>query len=142
MNERFWTAARTWCHRISILPACWKSFLRRVAIGISPELDPGKVTVDAPASCLRENPARRPEGACVFTDARLFDDQSCNSAAFPPSNPRALYFSDDIYIGWVPGDRIDIASIDPDLGCISLSSTFLATRICSSISVFSHNARD
>ncbi|MES2708962.1 MAG: hypothetical protein V4726_20370 [Verrucomicrobiota bacterium] len=33
-------------------------------------------------------------------------------------NPRALYFTDDLYIGWVPGGEIEIVSIDPELGGI------------------------
>ncbi len=33
-----------------------------------------------------------------------------------PSNPRALYFNDDTYLGFVPGGRIEIVSIDPKLG--------------------------
>jgi hypothetical protein len=35
-----------------------------------------------------------------------------------PSNPRALYFNEDTYLGFVPGGRIEIISIDPDLGGI------------------------
>jgi hypothetical protein len=35
-----------------------------------------------------------------------------------PSNPRALYFNEDTYLGFVPGGRIEIISIDPELGGI------------------------
>src|SRR6185436_18749957 len=35
-----------------------------------------------------------------------------------PSNPRALYFNEDTYLGTVPGGRIEIISLDPELGGI------------------------
>lgn len=33
-----------------------------------------------------------------------------------PYRPRALYFSDDLYIGYVSGGRIEVASVDPEVG--------------------------
>lgn len=33
-----------------------------------------------------------------------------------PHRPRALYFNDELYLGWVPGGRLEIAADDPDLG--------------------------
>lgn len=33
-----------------------------------------------------------------------------------PYRPRALYFKEDLYIGFVPGGRIEVASIDPEAG--------------------------
>ena len=35
-----------------------------------------------------------------------------------PRRPRALYFNDDTYVGFVPGGQIEVISIDPDLGSI------------------------
>jgi hypothetical protein len=35
-----------------------------------------------------------------------------------PSNPRAIYFSDDIYVGYIPGGRIEVIALDPELGAI------------------------
>jgi hypothetical protein len=35
-----------------------------------------------------------------------------------PSNPRALYFNEDTYVGIVPRGRVEIISIDPELGGI------------------------
>ena len=34
------------------------------------------------------------------------------------SNPRALYFNESVYLGWMPNGRIEIASFDPELGPI------------------------
>jgi hypothetical protein len=33
-----------------------------------------------------------------------------------PTNPRALYFSDEAYVGWVPGGAVEITVFDPVLG--------------------------
>ena len=43
---------------------------------------------------------------------------SLQSRRISPSNPRAILFHDDTYVAWVPGGQIEIASLDPDLGCI------------------------
>ncbi|HEV7279815.1 MAG TPA: hypothetical protein VGN57_06335 [Pirellulaceae bacterium] len=33
--------------------------------------------------------------------------------------PRALYFNDDVYVGWVPGgDVIELSAVDPELGAV------------------------
>jgi hypothetical protein len=47
----------------------------------------------------------------------VFSKTSLQIAHISPSNPRALYFSDDIYIGYIPGsDIIEISVADPALG--------------------------
>lgn len=33
-----------------------------------------------------------------------------------PHRPRALYFNDELYLGWVPGGRLEIAADDPSVG--------------------------
>jgi hypothetical protein len=37
-------------------------------------------------------------------------------AIISPYRPRALYFSDEMYMGYVPGGRIEVASLDPEAG--------------------------
>ncbi len=46
----------------------------------------------------------------------VFSKTSLQDAIIKPSNPRALYYSDDCYIGWVPGGQIEAVAIDPKLG--------------------------
>ncbi len=48
----------------------------------------------------------------------VFSTTSLQLSLISPSNPRALYFSDDLYLGYVPGGRIEIVSLDADLGGI------------------------
>jgi hypothetical protein len=49
----------------------------------------------------------------------VFSKTSFQRTIISPTRPRALYFNDDTYVGYVPGgDVIEIASTDPKLGTI------------------------
>jgi len=48
----------------------------------------------------------------------VFSNTSLQLSLINPSNPRALYFSDDLYLGYVPGGKIEVATIDPELGAV------------------------
>ncbi len=49
----------------------------------------------------------------------VFSKTSFQLQKINPARPRALYFRDDVYLGWVQqGDVIEVASIDPQLGPI------------------------
>jgi len=49
----------------------------------------------------------------------VFSKTSFQRDIISPKNPRALYFDDDTYIGYVPGgDVVEIASTDPQLGTV------------------------
>lgn len=52
----------------------------------------------------------------VSSQMLVFSKTSLQRRAIHPSQPRAVYFSDDCYIGWVPGGLIEVASMDPYLG--------------------------
>ena len=52
----------------------------------------------------------------------VFSKTSLQSRHINPSNPRALYFNDHVYLGSVPGgDLIEITAIDPVLGPVFYS---------------------
>jgi hypothetical protein len=46
----------------------------------------------------------------------VFSRTSFQRDRISPTRPRALYFSDDVYVGWVPGGLVEVACIDPQLG--------------------------
>ena len=48
----------------------------------------------------------------------VFSSASQQSRLISPRNPRAIYFNEDTSIGYIPGGRIEVASLDPDLGAI------------------------
>jgi hypothetical protein len=51
----------------------------------------------------------------------VFSKTSFQRSRIRPDQPRALYFSDTCYVGWVPGGLIEITTIDPQLGPIFYS---------------------
>ena len=52
----------------------------------------------------------------VESQVLVFSKTSLQRHRISPDRPRALYFSDDCYIGWVPGGLIEVVAIDPVLG--------------------------
>jgi hypothetical protein len=49
----------------------------------------------------------------------VFSKTSFQSGRISPATPRAIYFSDDVYVGWVRnGDVIEIAASDSKLGTV------------------------
>ncbi|HEX7860047.1 MAG TPA: hypothetical protein VF773_06975 [Verrucomicrobiae bacterium] len=48
----------------------------------------------------------------------VFSTTSLQLSLITPSNPRALYFNEDTYLGFIPGGKIEIVSIDPEIGGI------------------------
>ncbi|MCB1231985.1 MAG: hypothetical protein KDN19_17075 [Verrucomicrobiae bacterium] len=54
----------------------------------------------------------------VTSQMLVFSTTSLQLRLISPRNPRALYFSEDLYLGWVPGGKIEIVSMDPEIGGI------------------------
>ena len=49
----------------------------------------------------------------------VFSKTSLQVDRIGPSRPRALYFNDDVYVGWIPtAPLMELASVDPDLGTV------------------------
>jgi hypothetical protein len=51
----------------------------------------------------------------------VFSKTSFQKDRISPAHPRALYFSDDVYVGWCPGGLVEVAAIDPVLGPVFYS---------------------
>ena len=51
----------------------------------------------------------------------VFSKTSFQRERISPDHPRAIYFSDTCYVGWVPGGLIEVTTIDPLLGPIFYS---------------------
>jgi hypothetical protein len=55
----------------------------------------------------------------VSSQVLVFSKTSFQSHRIDPAHPRAVYFNDDTYVGWLPdSDLIELASIDPDEGAV------------------------
>ena len=49
----------------------------------------------------------------------VFSKTSFQRRAISPKTPRALYFNDDVYIGFIPGaPKMEVSAVDPKLGGI------------------------
>lgn len=54
----------------------------------------------------------------VSSQLLVYTATSLQKNLISPRRPRALYFRDDTYVGFVPGGRVEIVSLDPELGGI------------------------
>ena len=54
----------------------------------------------------------------VSSQMLVYSVTSLQKNLISPRRPRALYFNDDTYVGYVPGGRVEVISLDPDLGGI------------------------
>ncbi len=52
----------------------------------------------------------------ISSQIMVFSASSLQSEIINPRNPRALYFNEDTYLGWVPGGLIEIIAADPEMG--------------------------
>ncbi len=48
----------------------------------------------------------------------VFSATSFQTGLISVRNPRALYFNEDTYVGYVPGGRLEIVSVDPQIGSV------------------------
>lgn len=54
----------------------------------------------------------------VESQVLVFSKTSAQNSRIAPETPRAIYFSDDLYLGWVQGGEIEAASFDSRLGMV------------------------
>ena len=60
----------------------------------------------------------------VSSQGLVFSRTSLQVDRIAPWSPRAIYFSDDVYVGWVQGGPImEIATVDPSLGAVFYTVT-------------------
>lgn len=49
----------------------------------------------------------------ISSQILVFSASSLQSEIINPQNPRALYFNEDTYLGFVPGGKVEVISMDP-----------------------------
>jgi len=57
----------------------------------------------------------------VSSQVVVFSKTSLQRGRIQPGHPRVIYFSDDAYVGWVPGGLMEVTTIDPTLGPVFYS---------------------
>lgn len=54
----------------------------------------------------------------IETQILVYSKTSAQNPHISPETPRAIYYSDDVYLGWVQDGEIEVASFDPKLGMV------------------------
>jgi hypothetical protein len=97
-------------------------------------------TSDPAARLPHLDPAESPQGYLPAllryfgidssSQALVFSKTSFQASKISPRNPRAIYFNDNVAIGWVRGSRdLEIAATDPHLGPIFYKFTGETARL-------------
>jgi hypothetical protein len=82
-------------------------------------LDAGAVTLEYDERCGYLPGVLRALGVPPSSQTLVFSKTSLQQAKIGPRNPRALYFNDDVYVGYVrSGDVVELSVADPALGTV------------------------
>jgi hypothetical protein len=54
----------------------------------------------------------------ISSQLLVYSATSLQSGRIRPDNPRALYFNEEVYVGYVPGGDMEVSSVDPEAGPI------------------------
>ena len=81
-----------------------------------PRLSSGEIQLDAGSDQAQLVSLLKALDVPVTSQLLVYSATSFQGGLIHPTNPRALYFNDEVYVGYVPGGRIEIAAIDPALG--------------------------
>ncbi len=83
------------------------------------DLQTGKVKLDYSSDKAYLESLLRSLGVSPSTQLLVFSATSLQTNLISIGNPRAIYFNEDLYLGWVPGGRIEVIGIDPEWGSIT-----------------------
>ena len=82
------------------------------------DFESGRITLDSSSEKVFILSVLEALGIPATSQMLVFSTTSLQLSLISPANPRALYFNEDVYLGYVPGGRIEIVSLDPELGSI------------------------
>ena len=82
------------------------------------DFESGRIALDRSSEKAFVLSALRALGIPAASQMLVFSTTSLQLSLISPANPRALYFNEDVYLGYVPDGRIEIVSLDPELGSI------------------------
>jgi hypothetical protein len=85
------------------------------------ELKAGRVTIDTSSERAALDGLLRALEIPASSQTLVYSTTSLQKGLIQARSPRALYFNDDTYLGYVSGGRMEVASLDPALGSIFYS---------------------
>jgi hypothetical protein len=96
----------------------WKRPLKDRFTKLMGDFADGKVPLDTTSEKAYVVSVLKALDIPVTSQMLLFSTTSLQLRLISPRNPRALFFNEDLYFGWMPGGKIEIVSIDPEIGGI------------------------
>src|ERR1041384_7595741 len=96
----------------------WKRPLKDRFTLLKDDLEAGRVPLDYSSEKAFLISVLRAFRIPASSQMLVFSTTSLQLRFITPSNPRALYFNEDIYVGYIPGGRIEVVSVDADMGGI------------------------
>ncbi len=85
---------------------------------LTADLESGRIPLNSSSEKAFVTSLLNALGVPVSSQMLVFSTTSLQLRLITPANPRALYFSEEMYVGYVPGGRIEIEALDPELGGI------------------------
>ena len=82
------------------------------------KIENGSITLNYDSNYNYLNSLLRELNITPESQLLVYSNTSLQLSRISPRNPRAIYFSDDIYLGYVPGGQVEIIGIDPQIGAI------------------------
>jgi hypothetical protein len=94
----------------------WKRPLTDTFSKLKAELEAGRVQLDTTGEkeCLQS--LLKVLNIPASSQMLIFSTTSLQLRLISPRNPRALYFNEDVYVGFIPGGKLEIVSLDPQAG--------------------------
>ncbi len=83
---------------------------------IATEIEAGRLAFDSSSEKNFLRDFLRHLEVPVESQVLVFSRTSLQNDRISPSRPRAIYFSEDFYVGWVQGGDIEVIGSDPDIG--------------------------
>jgi len=96
----------------------WKHPLRDPVTRLKADIESGRVELDRTSEKAFLLSLLKVLGIAPSSQLLVFSTTSLQLRLISPSNPRALYFNEEVYVGFIPGGRLEVVSIDPELGGI------------------------
>ena len=96
----------------------WQRPLNDRFTRLKDDLESGRIALDRSGEKAFLVSLLKTLGIPATSQMLVFSTTSLQLSLISPRNPRALYFNEDVYVGYIPGGRIEIVSLDPELGGI------------------------
>ncbi len=111
-------AARAYSDLESAAHEYWTRPLKDRFTALGEDFESGKVALDRSSELAYLTSLLEALEISPASQMLVFSTTSLQLRLISPKNPRAVYFNENIHLGYIPGGRIEIMSMDPELGGI------------------------